>query len=455
MPALPPSNRGQDNVHPDLMIDLSRRLARNAYDRKSNPSGIVDLGSATNELMLGELQKWYSKYKRTDDKARYLRYNDTQCAPGLPTAAAEFMNKHFHPRVLLTSSNILAANGATALLDTVFFNVADGGDVVLVPTPTYGMFLHDVAARNGLRLIGVPCDDITEARFRQHVRPGRPQPELVARLELAAAEQRRMGRRVAALLIANPENPLGRCYTGEVLWYLVEFCRREGLHFVVDEIYALSAGPSFTSVLSLDLKDGLENVHVVWGMSKDFGLGGCRVGFLATYNQRLYETMRTLSMFTWISAFGGILSTRLLTDRKFVTNRYLPMLHKTLNKRRQQLDKFLSANLIGYIVPEAAFFVFIDLSSWLGDVEGNNDKEREIALSEFLMDYGVFLEPGQAFFSKYPGRFRLNYGTEEAVFNLGLSRLAMALRKLDGADKVAVKKKRAKITKKSPWRSKL
>lgn len=52
------------------MIDLSRRLARNAYDRKSNPSGIVDLGSATNELMLGELQKWYSKYKRNDDKAR-------------------------------------------------------------------------------------------------------------------------------------------------------------------------------------------------------------------------------------------------------------------------------------------------------------------------------------------------------------------------------------------------
>lgn len=204
------------------------------------------------------------------------------------------MNRFFRPRVLLTSSNILAANGVTALLDTLFFNVADGGDVVLVPTPSYGMFAHDVTARNGLHLVGVPCDDITEARFRQHVRPGRPQPELIARLEAAAAEQRRLGRRVAALLVANPENPLGRCYTAEMLRYMVDFCQREKLHFVVDEVYALSAGPGFTSVLSLDLRDALGNVHVLWGMSKDFGLGGCRVGFLATYNQRLYQTMRTL-----------------------------------------------------------------------------------------------------------------------------------------------------------------
>lgn len=225
-----------------------------------------------------------------------LKYNDTQCAPALPAAAAEFMNEHFHPRVLLTASNVLAGNGVTALLDTLFFNIADEGDVVLVPTPSYGMFMHDVTTRNGLHLAGVPCDDITEARFRQHVRPGRPQPELIGRLELAVAEQRRLGRRVAALLIANPENPLGRCYTAEILWYLVGFCHEQGLHLVVDEIFALSGGDNFTSILSLPLntRDSLSNVHVLWGMSKDFGLGGCRVGFLATYNERLYQTMRTL-----------------------------------------------------------------------------------------------------------------------------------------------------------------
>lgn len=152
-------------------------------------------------------------------------------------------------------------------------------------------------------------------------------------------------------------------------------------------------------------------------------------------------------MFTWVSAFDGLISTRLLSDLKFINNRYLPLFHKTLYKRTQLLAKFLSVNLIKYVAPDAAFFVFIDLSSWLGDVDGSNDKEREIALSEYLMDHGVFLEPGAAFSSKIPGHYRLNYGSEVAVFKLGLSRLAFALRKLDGGDKELVKK-RAKTSRK-------
>lgn len=204
------------------------------------------------------------------------------------------MNHFFSPRILLTSSNIIVGNGVTALLDTLFFNLADEGEVVLYPTPSYGMFSHDVTTRNGIHLIGVPCDDITEARFHQHIRPGRPQPEIINRLETAAAEQRRLGRRVSALLIANPDNPYARCYTSELLRYMADFCQKESMHFVVDEIYALSGGANFTSVLSLDLRDAAGNVHVLFGMSKDFGLGGCRVGFLATYNERLYQSMRTV-----------------------------------------------------------------------------------------------------------------------------------------------------------------
>lgn len=152
-------------------------------------------------------------------------------------------------------------------------------------------------------------------------------------------------------------------------------------------------------------------------------------------------------MFTWVSAFDGLIATRLLSDLKFINNRYLPSFHRALSKRTQLLDKFLSVNLITYVAPDAAFFVFIDLSSWLCEVEGTNDKEREVALSEYLMDHGVFLEPGQVFSSKVPGHYRLSYGSEVAVLKLGLKRLAFALNKLDGGDKELVKK-RAKTSRK-------
>lgn len=53
-----------------------------------------------------------------------------------------------------------------------------------------------------------------------------------------------------------------------MLRWLVKWCEAEGAHLVVDEIYALSGGDNFTSVLSLELGDMLQNVHVLWGMSK-------------------------------------------------------------------------------------------------------------------------------------------------------------------------------------------
>lgn len=197
-----------------------------------------------------------------------LSYNDTQQSPELPAAAASFLNHFFHPRVPLAPNNILAGNGLTSLLDTLFFNLADEGNVILVPTPSYGMFFHDLTTRNGLHVCPVPCDDITKARFRQHVRPGRPPPELFKRLSEAADAQRKLGREVKAVLIANPENPLACCYSQGMLRWIVKWCEQEGLHLVVDEVYALSGGDIFNSVLTLELGEMRENVHVLYGMAK-------------------------------------------------------------------------------------------------------------------------------------------------------------------------------------------
>lgn len=60
------------------MIDLSRRLAQNTYHKKYNPSGIVDLGSAKNELMIDELQTWLARHDDEKDKA------DCKAAPSPP-----------------------------------------------------------------------------------------------------------------------------------------------------------------------------------------------------------------------------------------------------------------------------------------------------------------------------------------------------------------------------------
>lgn len=92
---------------------------------------------------------------------------------------------------------------------------------------------------------------------------------------------------VKALLLTNPHNPLGQCYTRELLEACLVFCQRHNIHFISDEVYALSTfsavdgiSTPFTSALSLDIAaiaTDPSRVHVIWSMSKDFGCNGLRL----------------------------------------------------------------------------------------------------------------------------------------------------------------------------------
>lgn len=104
MPALLPSRRGQQKVlTPDWVIDLRREVARDAYDKKSNPGGIVDLGSAGNLLMSGALQKWTRSHETADDR--------NNCRP--PAVGTECRREDAHTSNVLylqTSSTTTRSN---------------------------------------------------------------------------------------------------------------------------------------------------------------------------------------------------------------------------------------------------------------------------------------------------------------------------------------------------------
>ncbi|KAF6794189.1 1-aminocyclopropane-1-carboxylate synthase-like protein [Colletotrichum sojae] len=433
--ALPPSRRGRQNIQPDLMIGLSRMMEKDRYDSLKNPQGIIDLGSAINELMLDDIAAWTKWHLKREYLKEGLGYNDTQGSPELLNAVANFMNEHFKARIPLTPNHILAANGATTLLDTLTYNISDEGDTILLPTPSYGMFGHDLSTRNGVHLVQVPCDDIPEERFTGPQPKGdessRPS-ELVSRLEDAIQGELSQSRKVAGILLANPENPLGRCYSAHVLLQVSQLCAKYKIHLIVDEIYAMSAGDSFSSMLSLGLDTNFRNVHVLWGMSKDFGLGGLRLGFLATYNEELYAAMRTLSMFGWVSSLSATVATKLLSDKKYLRDSFTPTFNRRLKKRRLLVEGELQRFEIPFIKADSGFFMFVDLSDWLDLLFERHGKDGELDLLEYMMESGVFMEPGKAFFARTPGWFRLNFGGEKNTVKTGLQRLSRCLRSLEG-----------------------
>jgi 1-aminocyclopropane-1-carboxylate synthase len=117
-------------------------------------------------------------------------------------------------------------------------------------------------------------------------------PSTVDAFEYEIERLKQAGKTPRVVILCNPNNPLGFNYTRETVLAYCRLCEKYNLHLVSDEIYALSqfrhpdVDPAsvvpFTSILSIDiLKEANCNparVHVLYGMSKDFGANGLRIG---------------------------------------------------------------------------------------------------------------------------------------------------------------------------------
>ena len=93
---------------------------------------------------------------------------------------------------------------------------------------------------------------------------------------------------VKAILMTNQSYPLAQCYPQSCIEECIRFCKRRNIHYISDEVYALTSFPCpempdpvpFVSVLSLDipkLGGDVSRVHTVWSPSKDFGQSGTRM----------------------------------------------------------------------------------------------------------------------------------------------------------------------------------
>ena len=140
--------------------------------------------------------------------------------------------------------------------------LCDEGEAFIVPEPYYGGFNADFATRSGIDVIPVGHVDGDVLGVTEEM------------LEEVYAKNKD---KIKGIIIANPNNPFGRTYTTEQLFVFINFCHKHKLHFISDEIYALSQFKNtldgkkadFTSVTSLDLPDP-SKVHVLYGLSKDF-----------------------------------------------------------------------------------------------------------------------------------------------------------------------------------------
>lgn len=233
----------------------------------------------------------------------------------------------------------------------------------------------------------------------------------------------------------------------------LKFCARHDLHLVADEIYALSSydtpyntdSVDFVSVLALPSLAGPkslmkpENIHLLYGMSKDFSSNGLRIGCLVTRNVDFRTALTGPGRFPWASSASEQLWHAFLVDKEFKA-RFLEDNSKALAKGYLQLKEFLDSRGVTYEEgTKYGFFLWVNFGKWCGLEEGESKEDgfrKERELSGRFLDAGVWCATGGTFASEYPGWFRVTFSIEEKVLALGLERLASVLDGVEAGRKV-------------------
>jgi aspartate/methionine/tyrosine aminotransferase len=395
------STRGQALVdRPPTPEYLREHFAR------SNAPDYVPLCVAENKLVIDLLLEKVGEH--ANPPASVLGYGDMHGAKEFRAALAGFLGRRVLGRTP-TPEQLVVLAGAGTILESLFYVIADPGDAVLIPTPSYSGFWLDLETRDALSIVPV------------HTRASDDFRLFPALLDQALSSTRR---RVRALLLTSPDNPLGRVYSPDELAAVMDWARRAGVHLVMDEVYALSVygDRDFTSAASVGALG--ERVHVVWAFSKDFGASGMRAGVLVSENEALLGAMDQLAYWGSVSGHTQWLLGRAISDDAWV-DAFVRTNRQRLREAKSRVTRALDAIGVPYLEPEAGFFLLIDLRRQLETptFEGEHALYRRL-----LESTNVNLTPGAACRIAEPGFMRLCFGAvpPEVAVN-AIERLGRAL----------------------------
>jgi aspartate/methionine/tyrosine aminotransferase len=419
------SSRGRAACTPALpYLGAMGEAFANWYNAETNPTGLILLAVAENKLTFTELLTPAFIAAAAPDTA--YNYGPGRGSPALREEIAKLFSNRICPGVHVTADDLAVNAGVAAALSNTLMALLEQGDAVLVPAPYYSAFDNDLRSIAQVEPIEVKCT-LPDYAITEEA--------LADACDRATAQ----GHPPTAVLLTNPHNPLGICYSKEQLQMIIAFCTARRMHLISDEIYALStyhglsevnkaAGVNevpFTSVASLMDNGKLSDfVHLLWGFSKDFGASGLRVGVLFTHNRQLITAMDNYSIFSSASGHTQAALAAVLSDEHIISN-YLQQNSLRLAKSYDAVTAWLDSVNIPYTPATSGIFIWIDLRKLLTEHTWHGEK----LLFDRMKDIaGVILTPGSAQHCDTPGFFRLCYAyCTVSTLQTALSRLEKLL----------------------------
>jgi aspartate aminotransferase len=243
----------------------------------------------------------------------------------------------------------------------------------------------------------------------------------------AAQMEAAIGPRTIGVILNSPSNPTGAVYSAEELKALGELAARRELVVFTDDIYERLTARPVPHIGTL--VPGLKPRLVVFNsVSKSYAMTGWRIGYTAapaelikgmTVLQSQSTTNPTsIAQAAAVAALTGPQEGVDAMAREFAER--LVFVAQAL----QEIPGLLTT------VPEGAFYIFPDISEFLGRKGPEGRVDTANALAMYLLRHaGVAVVAGEGFGA--PSLIRISYAASRRLLAKGLERLARALAALD------------------------
>ena len=273
--------------------------------------------------------------------AGHTRYTAARGLPRLREAIARFYEQRYQASI--DPERVLITPGGSGALLLASSLLVDPGKHWLLADPGYPCNRHFLRLIEGAAQL-VPVGP--EVRYQLNA-------DLV---------ERHWDRDCVGALVASPANPTGTVLSRDELAELSGALKARGGHLVVDEIYhGLTYGCDAASVLEVD-----DDAFVLNSFSKYFGMTGWRLGWLVAPADAVPE-LEKLAQNLYISA-PSMAQHAALACFEPVTLEILEARRAEFARRRDFLLPALRE--LGFniaVVPEGAFYLYADISSFGGD----------------------------------------------------------------------------------------
>jgi len=251
--------------------------------------------------------------------------------------------------------------------------------------------------------------------------------------------ERRIGHDTHVMILCNPHNPTGNCWSAEDLTRIGEICLRRRIVVLADEIHCdfVTRGNKYTPFATLPNKDIVRNSLTFKAASKSFSLSAMKTAWFFSENADYVARVKANNHVD-LTTLGMVANRAALLEG----DEWLDQAVAYIDGSHDFVESYIRDRipLVKYVKAQGTYLAWLDVSDIVNRIGARQtaadaSKESGKAVSPetivqqyFVKKARVHMSAGSAYGYGGAGHMRMNVATSRKTLELALTSLASALR---------------------------